>query len=120
MAMKLCVAVVMDPIETINTAKDSTFAMMLEAQRRGHALHYVVPGSLSVRDGRAFATTVGIQVKDDKYHYVSFGERREGALSGMDVVLMRKDPPVDAQFVHDTQILSMAETEGVLVVNRPQ
>ena len=120
MAMKLCIAVVMDPIETINTAKDSTFAMMLEAQHRGHVLHYVVPGSLSIRHGKSSATLVKIQVKDDKYHYVSFAERFECGLTEMDVVLMRKDPPVDAQFIHDTQILSMAEAEGVLVVNRPQ
>ena len=66
MAMKLCVAVVMDPIEAINTAKDSTFAMMLEAQRRGHSVFYVTPGSLSIRHGKTFATLTAIEVKDDK------------------------------------------------------
>lgn len=120
MAMNLRVAVVMDPIETINTAKDSTFAMLLEAARRGHRLLYVAPGSLSVRHGKAFATLHDISVKDDKYHYVSFGDKTECGLAEVDVVLMRKDPPVDDQFLHDTQILSMAEAEGVLVVNRPQ
>lgn len=120
MAMKLCIAVVMDPIETINTAKDTTFAMMLEAQRRGHALFYVEPGSLSLKQGKSFATLVKISVKDDKYHYVSFGNPAVCSLTKMDVILMRKDPPVDDQFIHDTQILSIAESEGVLVVNRPQ
>ena len=120
MAMKLSIAVVMDPIETIYTAKDSTFAMMLEAQRRGHALFYIAPGSLSLRQGKSFATLVEITVKDDKYHYVSFGNRAECNLTIVDVILMRKDPPVDDQFIHDTQILSIAESEGVLVVNRPQ
>lgn len=120
MAMKLCVAVVMDPIEAISTAKDSTFAMMLEARRRGHSLHYVTPGSLSLRQGKAFANLIEIEVKDDKYHYVTFGTPLECGLAEMNVILMRKDPPVNAEFIHDTQILSMAEAEGVLVVNRPQ
>lgn len=118
--MKLCIAVVMDPIETINTAKDTTFAMMLEAQRRGHSLYYVSPGSLALRQGKSFATLVEITVKDDKNHYVSLGSPTECSLTMADVILMRKDPPVDAQFIHDTQILSIAESEGVLVVNRPQ
>ena len=120
MAMNLRVAVVMDPIESIKIAKDSTFAMLLEAARRGHRLLYVAPGSLSVRHGKAFATLHEISVKDDKYHHVSFGEKSECGLAEVDVVLMRKDPPVDDQFLHDTQILSIAEAEGVLVVNRPQ
>ncbi len=120
MPMKSSIAVVMDPIETIKTAKDTTFAMMLEAQRRGHALFYIVPGSLSLRQGKSFATLIDIKVKDDIYHYVSFGNPAECSLAEMDVILMRKDPPVDAQFIHDTQILSIAESEGVLVVNRPQ
>lgn len=120
MAMKLRIAVVMDPIETINIAKDTTFAMMLEAQRRGHSLHYVQPGSLSLRQGESFATLVEITVKDDINHYVSFGKSTDCSLTMADVILMRKDPPVDDQFIHDTQILSVAEAEGVLVVNRPQ
>jgi glutathione synthase len=118
--MKKSIAVVMDPIERINPAKDSSFALLLEAQRRGYALHYVEPGSLSIRDARAHGRLAGLTVKDDKRQYYELGGWQDTALSAVDVVLMRKDPPVDDQFIHDTQILSMAEQEGVLVVNRPQ
>ncbi len=114
------IAVVMDPIERIKTAKDTTFALMLEAQRRGHSVHYVTPGSLGVRAGEATAQLAPIRLEDREYGYFSLGEAALRPLRGIDAVLMRKDPPVDAQFIHDTQVLSMAEDAGVLVVNRPQ
>jgi glutathione synthase len=118
--MKRSIAVVMDPIERINTKKDTTFALMLEAQRRGYSLFYVEPGSLSVQQARAHAKLAPLTVKDQINQYFELGEWQNAPLSGVDVVLMRKDPPVDDQFIHDTQILSMAEHEGVLVVNRAQ
>ncbi|HWR96151.1 MAG TPA: glutathione synthase [Arenimonas sp.] len=118
--MKRSIAVVMDPIERISPAKDTSFALLLEAQRRGYALHYVEPGSLSIRDACAHGRLAGLTVKDDKSQYYELGDWQDTALSAVDVVLMRKDPPVDDQFIHDTQILSMAERDGVLVVNRPQ
>lgn len=114
------IAVVMDPIERIKPAKDTTFALMLEAQRRGHTLHYVMPGSLGVRAGEASARLAPIRVEDRDDRHFSLGEETLRPLRGIDAVLMRKDPPVDAQFIHDTQVLSMAEDAGVLVVNRPQ
>ncbi|MFM6988993.1 MAG: glutathione synthase [Arenimonas sp.] len=114
------IAVVMDPIERIKPAKDTTFALMLEAQRRGHRVHYVTPGSLGVRGGEASARLAPIRVEDRDHEYFSLGEETLRPLRGLDAVLMRKDPPVDAQFIHDTQALSMAEDAGVLVVNRPQ
>ena len=114
--MKRSIAVVMDPIERINTKKDTTFALMLEAQRRGYSLFYVEPGSLSVQQARAHAKLAPVTVKDQINQYFELGEWQNAPLSGVDVVLMRKDPPVDDQFIHDTQILSMAEHEGVLVV----
>lgn len=118
--MKISIAVVMDPIERINPAKDTSFALLLEAQRRGHDLYYVEPGSLSIQDALAHGRLAGLTVKDDRNQYYELGDWRNTALSAIDVVLMRKDPPVDDQFIHDTQILSMAERDGVLVVNRPQ
>ena len=118
--MKRSIAVVMDPIERINTAKDTSFALMLEAQRRGYDLFYIEPGSLSVQNARAYGRLATLKVKDVKNQYFELSEWRNTALASVDAVLMRKDPPVDDQFIHDTQILSLAENEGVLVVNRAQ
>ena len=118
--MKRSIAVVMDPIERINTAKDTSFALMLEAQRRGYDLFYVEPGSLSVQHAKAHGRLATLKIKDVKNQYFELGEWQNTALSSVDAVLMRKDPPVDDQFIHDTQILSLAESQGVLVVNRAQ
>ncbi len=116
----LDVAVVMDPIGSIGIAKDSTFAMLLEAQRRGHRLHYVRPGGLGLRDGRAMAVCARLTVADDPAAWHSLGPFAETSLGGMDAVLMRTDPPVDEDYLHDTQILSLAQREGALIVNDPQ
>jgi glutathione synthase len=118
--MPLHVAVVMDPIGSIRIAKDTSFAMLLEAQRRGHHLHYVVPGGLGVAGGRAIARSAPLSVRDDPESWYTLGEARMAPLAEMDVVLMRRDPPVDAEFLHDTLVLSLAQAEGVLVANDPQ
>ena len=118
--MNLNVAVVMDPIAKIKIAKDSTFAMMLEAQRRGHQLHYVVPGSLAVVNGQAVAQLASLAVQDDSTGWYKLATPQLQPLSRMDVVLMRTDPPVDSAYLHDSIILGMAQAEGVLVVNDPQ
>ena len=117
--MPLKVAVVMDPIGSIKIAKDSTFAMLLEAQRRGFLPYYVAPGSLGVRDGQALARLAPLRVTDDPSHWYELGEWQDLPLAQMDVVLMRKDPPVDSAFLHDTHILSLAQRQGALVVNDP-
>lgn len=117
--MSHAVWVVMDPIEHIKPAKDSTFAMMLEAQRRGLDLRYVAPGGLSIRDGVARARVAPVQVFDRPADWFSLGEFEDVQFSGGQVVLMRKDPPVDAGFVYDTQVLSLAEVQGACVVNAP-
>lgn len=118
--MKMAIAVVMDAIESINISKDTSFALLLEAQKRGHVLYYVEPGSLYLDEGHTFAYLSQISVIDDKKQYVIKGECKKTALKSMSAILMRKDPPVDDQFIYDTQILSLAEMEGVLVVNSPQ
>jgi glutathione synthase len=118
--MQKAIAVVMDPIEGILTEKDTSFALMLEAQRRGYRVLYVQPGSLALRDGQAIATMAEVKLKDDKYQYFTKGDWQTFPFSTVHAVLMRKDPPVTEQFIHDTQILSIAENQGVLVVNRPQ
>ena len=118
--MPLDVVVVMDPIGAIKITKDTTFAMLLEAQRRGHRLHYVLPGGLSLRDGKAVALAAPLAVKDDKQGWFTLGEAAELPFGPGQVVLMRKDPPFDDQFLYDTQILSVAQAAGALVVNDPQ
>ncbi|MDQ1107756.1 glutathione synthase [Stenotrophomonas rhizophila] len=118
--MPLNVIVVMDAIAHIKIAKDTTFAMLLEAQRRGHALHYVSPGGLALRDGVAMARTAPLQVRDDKHDWFTLGEFGQTTFGPGQVVLMRKDPPVDAEFIYDTQVLGVAQQAGALVVNDPQ
>ena len=118
--MVLDIVVVMDPIGTIRIAKDSTFAMLLEAQRRGHRLHYVRPGGLSLRDGAAIADVQPLAVRDDPGSWFELGTASHRALGRGDVVLVRTDPPVDSEYIHDTQILGIAQAAGAMVVNDPQ
>ena len=118
--MPLDVVVVMDPIGSIKVAKDSTFAMLLEAQRRGHRLHYVVPGGLSMDGGRARALAAPLSVRDDAGDWYELGTPSHRDFVAGDVVLMRTDPPVDADYIHDTQILDAARMAGANVVNDPR
>ena len=118
--MPLDIVVVMDPIGSIKIAKDSTFAMLLEAQRRGHRLHYVIPGGLFLRDGVAHAHTAALTVQDDPRAWFELRQPSHIELGRGHVVLMRKDPPVDASYLHDTQILGLAQRAGARVVNDPQ
>ena len=112
--------VVMDPIGSIKIAKDSTFAMLLEAQRRGHRVWYVMPGGLWVRDGRAGATAAPLTVRDTYGDHFELGSTSHFELGSGHVVLMRKDPPVDTDYLNDTQVLGLAQRAGALVVNDPQ
>src|SRR5688572_9680460 len=118
--MPLDIVVVMDPIGSIKIAKDSTFAMLLEGQRRGHRLWYVRPGGLAVAGCSARATVASLQVRDDPAGWYSLGDWVSRVLGPGDVVLMRKDPPVDPDYVNDSQILGLAQRAGALVVNDPQ
>ncbi|HET8553499.1 MAG TPA: glutathione synthase, partial [Rhodanobacteraceae bacterium] len=123
--MNLAIAVLMDPIETIKVAKDSTFAMLLEAQRRGHASHVLKQGGLEVRDGAPWGFLRPVTVRDDPADWFTLGPGRWRPLDEMDVILARKDPPVDTQFQHDTLVLDLTRhvTSGrraPLVVNTPQ
>lgn len=118
--MTLSVAVLMDPISAIKVAKDTSFAMLLEAQRRGHALHYFEQGDLALRDGAPWARMATLAVRDDPADWFTAGPAQWRDLREMDVVLMRKDPPVDAQFIYDTMVLEAAQRGGVTVVNDPR
>ncbi|MFC5526686.1 glutathione synthase [Rhodanobacter ginsengisoli] len=117
--MTLSVAVLMDPISAIKTAKDSTLAMLLEAQRRGHSLHYFEQGDLALRGSAPWARLAPLSVRDDPQHWYTLGQAQWRDLRELDVVLMRKDPPVDAQFIYDTMVLEAAQRGGVCVVNDP-
>ncbi len=116
----LDVIVVMDPIAQIKIAKDTTFAMLLEAQRRGHRLHYVRPGGLALEGGAAVAETAPLQVRDDPAGWFTLGSYTRTAFGPGQIVLMRKDPPFDGEFLYDTQVLSVAQAAGACVVNDPQ
>ena len=111
--------VVMDPIESIQPKKDSTLAMLLAAQRRGWALTYFRQQDLAVRDGAALGRGRRITVRDDNASWFELGEEWQGNLETLDVVLMRKDPPFDMEYIYTTYILELAENRGLLVVNKP-
>ena len=115
--MKL--GVVMDPIESINFKKDSTLAMMLEAQSREHQLFYMTPDSLYINEKGAFAIAKTLQVKNDPTGWFDFKEEKQIKLSELDVILMRQDPPFNSNYIYNTYVLESAEKEGVLVVNKP-
>lgn len=112
--------VVMDPIAGIKQYKDSTFAMLLEAQRRGHEIWYMEPAHLTVSDGVALGHMRPLQVRDNRDSWFELGESQNRELSVLDFLLMRKDPPFDMDYVYSTYMLDLAEQAGVTVVNRPQ
>ena len=118
--MSLEVGVVMDPIESINFKKDSTLAMLLSAQQRGFRLRYMEMGDLFVRDGEGRARMRELRVANDPRCWFELDAPRTRPLGELDVILMRKDPPFDMEFVYSTYILERAEAAGTLVVNRPQ
>ncbi|AUG99340.1 glutathione synthase [Prodigiosinella confusarubida] len=112
--------IVMDPIAAINIKKDTSFAMLLEAQRRGWELHYMEMGDLYLHVGEARATTRILSVQYDYNGWYDFGATQDIALHELDVVLMRKDPPFDTEFIYATYILERAEEKGTLIVNKPK
>lgn len=114
-------AVLMDPIGTIHPEKDTTLALLLEAQRRGHTLRYLLQGDLAIRDGVAWARLAPLAVRDNTSDWFTLGDAKWQPLAGnVDVILERKDPPFDAEFLYDTLVLDLAARAGVQVVNRPQ
>ena len=114
------IAVIMDPISAIKPVKDTTLAMMLAAQRRGWALLYAEQDDLWLRDGVAYASLRDVKVRDDLTSWFELGDARVEKLGDVDVILMRKDPPFDMEYIYTTYILERAEEQGALVVNRPQ
>ena len=111
--------VVMDPIAAINVKKDSTFAMLLAAQARGWPLWYMEQQDLWAEQDRAHARMRRLVVRDDADTWYEIGESRNAPLDALDVVLMRKDPPFDMEYITCTYLLDDAERRGTLVVNHP-
>src|SRR3954462_4135184 len=103
--MSLKIAVQMDPIERINIRGDSTFALLLEAQRRGHALAYYTPDRLAMRDGAVHAAVQSLQVRDQGGAHAPLGPADRTDLALFDVVLLRQDPPFDLQYITTTHLL---------------
>jgi glutathione synthase len=118
-AMQIRLGVVMDPIDAIKIHKDSTFAMLLAAQRRGWRLSYMEQADLSLHQDRPMGRMRPLVVMDDAQCWFHLGEAVQEPLRSLAIILMRKDPPFDMEYVMSTYILEYAEARGVLVVNRP-
>ena len=118
--MSIRLGIVMDPIQSINYKKDTSLAMLVAAQERGWSLSYMEQSDLFLRDGVAFGLMRELSVAWDDRQWYQFGEASEEPLGDLDVILMRKDPPFDNEYVYSTYMLEQAEKDGALVVNRPQ
>jgi glutathione synthase len=116
--MPLNVAVQMDPIERINIRGDSTFALLLEAQARGHAMSYYTPDRLALSDGMVSARVQALAVRDQPGDHFTLGEPKNVALDKFDVVLLRQDPPFDLAYITSTHMLERVQP-NTLVVNDP-
>src|SRR5271165_5497486 len=120
MSSRARLVVVMDPIASIKPAKDTTLGLLLAAQARGWQLFYAEQKDLWLRDGIAWGRLAALQVFDDLGKWFVRGERQSAKLGEFDVILMRKDPPFDTEYIYTTYILDRAEHQGALVCNRPQ
>ncbi len=119
--MSIKLGIVMDPIASINTRKDSSFAMLLEAQIRGYEIYYMEMSDLFIQDNTASASARRLQLEDTPQNWYQFlSEAKTIELAGLDVILMRKDPPFDMEYIYATYILELAEQQNTLVVNKPR
>ena len=116
--MKL--GIVMDPIETINFKKDSSLAMMIEAQNKNHELFYMTPDSLYINSGISYAASSKVEVKNDPLGWFELEEEKLIKLSQLDAILMRQDPPFNSNYIYNTYVLEMASREGVSIFNNPR
>jgi len=120
MSSRVRLVVVMDPIGAIKPAKDSTLGVLLAAQARGWQLFYAEQKDLWLRDGVALGSLAPLKVFDDLANWFTLGQAQNGKLGEFDVILMRKDPPFDTEYIYTTYILERAQIQGALVCNRPQ
>ncbi|WP_219988635.1 glutathione synthase [Leucothrix pacifica] len=113
------IGVVMDPIESIKPYKDSSFAMMLEAQRRGWEVHYILQSGIYNEGGIVYCNSKTVHLTDDNDHWFDFKDDHTLPMGELDCVIMRKDPPFDMEYIYSTYLLELAELQGCLVLNRP-
>ena len=118
--MSLKLGIVMDPIDKIKIHKDTSFAMLLEARARGYELHYMELNDLYLRDGRTHARMRRLSVQRNEHTWFHFDGEKDTPLDELDVILMRKDPPFDQEYIYATYLLECAESRGVHVVNKPR
>ncbi|MDD7805379.1 MAG: glutathione synthase [Endozoicomonas sp. (ex Botrylloides leachii)] len=118
--MTLKLGIVMDPISAINYKKDSSLALLLAASNKNWSLFYMEQADLYQWNGKAYGSTRRLSVKANPNGWYNLGSRQEMELAELDVILIRKDPPFDMEYIYSTYILEQAETEGTLVVNKPQ
>ena len=118
--MSIRLGIVMDPIASISFKKDSSLAMLLAAQDRGWTLFYMEQQDLYLNEGKARARMKPLKVFANPEKWFELDAETDTALSDLDVILMRKDPPFDMEFVYSTYLLEQAERDGVLIVNKPQ
>jgi glutathione synthase len=118
--MSIKLGVVMDPIESITVKKDTTLAMLLAAQRKGWSIHYMLQSDLYMLQGEPRASMHALTVRDDPQDWFSKGDFYDHALAELDVILMRKDPPFDLDYIYTTYMLEQAQGKGALIVNDPQ
>lgn len=116
-AMTHKIAILMDPISQINIKKDSSFAMLLEAQSRNHELFYLEQADLVLKGGQVFAYMGKLKVFQNEKKWYQLDQPKLMPLTNMDALLMRKDPPFDMEFVYSTYLLEIAQNAGLLVVN---
>lgn len=116
----LKIGIVMDPIGSITPYKDSSLAMLLEAERRGAEIHYFEQSDLRMLSGTPVGMSTRLSVRDDDDDWYSFGEISAVELGDLDAILMRKDPPFDMEYIYTTYILDRAQEAGALIVNNPQ
>ena len=117
--MNIKLGIVMDPIGSINARKDSSLAMLLAAQKRGWELNYMEQGDLFLEAGRCHSLLTRLEVRDNEDDWYTLSDKRTAPLDELDVILMRKDPPVDMEFIYTTFLLQRAAAHGALVVNNP-
>lgn len=110
----------MDPIGSITPYKDSTLAMLLEAQARGWEIRYIEPPDLFLQGPAAFARCRELEVQDDTHHWYDLGTEMTQPLAELDVILMRQDPPFNMEYIYNTYLLEQAQAHGALVVNDPR
>ena len=117
--MSVNLGVIMDPIGSINTKKDSTLAMLEAASRRGWSLSYMEMQDIGLRDAEAYGHMASLTLQQGPDNWYQLDEARDCPLAELDVILMRKDPPFDTEYIYSTYILEKARDAGVLVVNDP-